>query len=104
MSAPILTTSLNRDSSEARARDTHNRALAQELRDRVAKAALGGDQKSRDRHTSRGKLLPRARVEGLLDPGSPLLELGQLAAHGLHGENIPGAGLRFGIVGVQGGP
>ena len=55
-------------------------ALAEELRARVAKAALGGDQKSRDRHTGRGKLLPRDRVEHLLDPGSPFLEIGQLAA------------------------
>ena len=102
MSAPILTTSLNLDSPEAKARDAHNRALAAELRERVAKAALGGDQKSRERHTSRGKLLPRERVERLLDPGSPLLELGQLAANGLYGEDIPGAGIITAIGRVSG--
>ena len=77
MSAPVLTTTLNRDSDEARQRIAHNRALAEALRARVAEAALGGNAKSRERHTSRGKLLPRERVERLLDPGSPLLELGQ---------------------------
>src|SRR3546814_20156064 len=58
----------------------HNRALRDELYARVAEAALGGNAKSRERHTSRGKLLPRERVERLLDPGSPFLEIGQLAA------------------------
>ena len=63
MSAPVLATSLNPDDPQAQARAAHNRALAQELRARVAQAALGGDEKSRERHTSRGKLLPRERVE-----------------------------------------
>ena len=102
MSAPVLTTTLNLDSPEAQTRAAHNRALAEELRIRVAKAALGGEQKSRDRHTARGKLLPRERVERLLDPGSPLLELGQLAANGLHGEDIPGAGIITAIGRVSG--
>jgi len=76
--------------------------LAAELRDKVAQAALGGSEKSRQRHVSRGKLLPRERVERLLDPGSPLLELGQLAANGLYGEDIPGAGLITAIGRVSG--
>ncbi len=102
MSAPVLTTTLNPDSPEAQARASHNRALAEALRARVATAALGGDQKSRDRHTARGKLLPRDRVERLLDPGSPFLEVGQLAANGLYGEDIPGAGVITGIGRVSG--
>ena len=102
MSAPVLTTTLNLDSPEAKTRAAHNRALAADLRERVAKAALGGDQKSRDRHTSRGKLLPRERVERLLDPGSPLLELGQLAANGLYDVDIPGAGIITAIGRVSG--
>jgi 3-methylcrotonyl-CoA carboxylase beta subunit len=102
MTAPVLSTTLNLDSPEAQARAAHNRALAAELRERVAVVALGGDQKSRDRHTSRGKLLPRDRVERLLDPGSPLLELGQLAAFGKYGENIPGAGIITAIGRVSG--
>ena len=71
MSGPVLSTNLNLDDPAAKARDMHNRALAAELRERVAKAALGGDERSRDRHVSRGKLLPRDRVERLRDPGSP---------------------------------
>jgi 3-methylcrotonyl-CoA carboxylase beta subunit len=102
MSAPVLTTTLIADSPEAQQRAAHNRALAEELRARVAKAALGGEAKSRDRHTSRGKLLPRDRVERLLDPGSPFLEIGQLAANGLYGDEVPGAGLICGIGRVSG--
>ena len=102
MSAPVLTTTLDRESPEAKQRAAHNRALAEQLRARVAEAALGGNAKSRERHTSRGKLLPRERVERLLDPGSPLLELGQLAADGVYGEDIPGAGLITAIGRVSG--
>jgi len=102
MSAPVLLSTLDRDSPEAQARAAHNRALAEELRERVAKAALGGDARSRDRHTARGKLLPRTRVERLLDPGSPFLEIGQLAANGLYGDKVPGAGIITGIGRVSG--
>ena len=102
MSAPVLATTLDIDSDEAKQRAAHNRALAEALRTRVAEAALGGPEKSRERHTSRGKLLPRERVERLLDPGSPLLELGQLAANGLYGDEIPGAGLITAIGRVSG--
>ena len=67
-----------------------------ELRERVAKAALGGDERSRARHLSRNKLLPRDRVERLLDPGSPLLEIGQLPANGLdNDESESGAAYIF---------
>ena len=102
MSAPVLTSSLDLADPQARARDAHNRALAEELRARVGKAALGGDERSRERHVSRGKLLPRERGERLLDPGSPLLELGQLAAEGVYGEDIPGAGIITAIGRVSG--
>jgi 3-methylcrotonyl-CoA carboxylase beta subunit len=102
MSAPVLQTAINLDSPEAQARAAHNRALAAELRERVAQAALGGNAKSRERHTSRGKLLPRDRVERLLDPGSPLLEIGQLVAEGVYGEDIPGAGMIAAIGRVSG--
>ncbi len=78
MSGLVLATSLNPDDPQIKARAAHNRALAEELRAKVAQAALGGNEKSRERHTARGKLLPRERVERLLDPGSPLLEVGQL--------------------------
>jgi 3-methylcrotonyl-CoA carboxylase beta subunit len=74
-----------------------NRALAAQLRERVAHTALGGPQSARARHVAREKLLPRERVERLLDPGSPFLELSQLAAHGLYDGDAPGAGLISGI-------
>ena len=76
--------------------------LVQELRARMATAALGGDERSRKRHTERGKLLPRERVERLLDPGSPFLELSPLAAYGMYDGDIPGAGIITGIGRVAG--
>jgi 3-methylcrotonyl-CoA carboxylase beta subunit len=102
MSGPVLTSALNPESDESKTRAAHNRGLAEALRARVAQAALGGNKKSRERHTSRGKLLPRERVERLLDPGSPLLEIGQLAADGVYGEDIPGAGIICAIGRVSG--
>lgn len=97
-----MPTSLNPDNAEAKARLCHNRGLVDELRARVAEAALGGNTASRKRHTSRGKLLPRERVERLLDPGSPLLEIGQLAACDMYEGEIPGAGIIAAIGRVSG--
>jgi 3-methylcrotonyl-CoA carboxylase beta subunit len=76
--------------------------LADELKSRLATAALGGDERSRKRHTERGKLLPRDRVERLIDPGSPFLELSPLAAFGLYEGDIHGAGIITGIGRVSG--
>jgi len=85
------------------ARNTRsNSGLAEELRQRVALASLGGPAPIRERHTSRGKLLPRERVNRLLDPGSPFLEIGQLAAFGVYDDQAPGAGLIAGIGRVSG--
>jgi 3-methylcrotonyl-CoA carboxylase beta subunit len=78
------------------------RVLAQELHARRAEAALGGSQRARDRHVSRGKLLPRDRVMRLLDPGSPFLELSPLAANGMYDDAIHGAGLITGIGRIEG--
>ena len=90
-------------SGDAFARNAaHNRALAEELRVKVAEAALGGPESSRERHAARGKLLPRQRVERLLDPGSPFLEIGQLAACDLYGGEAPGAGIICGVGRVSG--
>jgi 3-methylcrotonyl-CoA carboxylase beta subunit len=80
----------------------HNRALAEELRAKVAAAARGGPDKHRDRHVARGKLLPRERVTRLLDPGSPLLEIGQLAAGGMYHNEAPAAGMIAGVGRVSG--
>ncbi len=102
MTAPVLTSALSPDSETFRTSATHNRALAETLREDVARTALGGNAKSRERHTARGKLLPRDRVERLLDPGSPFLEIGQLVANGLYDDEVPGAGLIIGIGRVSG--
>ena len=80
MSAPTLDTKIDTNSETYRAAYTHNIGLRDELWSKVGEAALGGNAKSRERHTSRGKLLPRERVERLLDPGAPLLELSQRSA------------------------
>jgi 3-methylcrotonyl-CoA carboxylase beta subunit len=79
-----------------------NGELAAELRRRVSAAALGGPEAIRRRHTERGKLLPRERVDRLLDPGSPFLEIGQLAAFGIYDDQAPGAGIIAGIGRVAG--
>ena len=79
-----------------------NRALAEDLRARTGRAALGGPEASRKRHVERGKLLPRDRVMRLIDPGSPFLEVGQLAAGGMYDDEAPAAGLITGVGRVAG--
>ncbi|MHA6769556.1 carboxyl transferase domain-containing protein [Sphingobium ummariense] len=102
MSAPVLDTKLSPDSDAFRSNAAHNRALVDELRAKVAAAARGGSDSARDKHVARGKLLPRDRVERLLDPGSPFLEVGQLAANGLYNDEVAGAGIVAGIGRVAG--
>ncbi|MDN3646665.1 carboxyl transferase domain-containing protein [Pontixanthobacter aestiaquae] len=103
MTAPVLTSKLDIESPDAKANTAHNRGLVDDLREKVAKTALGGSEGSRERHVGRGKLLPRDRVERLLDPGSPFLEIGQLAANGMYGkDDIAAAGMIAGIGRVSG--
>jgi 3-methylcrotonyl-CoA carboxylase beta subunit len=78
------------------------RALVADLTTRVAETAQGGGPTARDRHAARGKLLPRERVAALIDPGSPFLELSQLAAYGLYNNEVPAAGIVTGIGRVSG--
>jgi 3-methylcrotonyl-CoA carboxylase beta subunit len=98
----ILTSSLDQGSDEFRANAERMRGLIDDLARRRAEAAQGGPQKARERHVSRGKLLPRDRVMNLIDPGSPFLELSPLAANGLYDDAIHGAGLITGIGRVEG--
>ena len=77
-------------------------ALIDQIRTAAQAAAAGGGPKAAARHTERGKMLPRDRVAGLLDPGSPFLEIGALAAHGMYDGAAPGAGLIAGIGRVHG--
>ena len=102
MSGPALDTKLSPQADGFRTNEAHNRALVEELRAKVAAAAIGGPAKARDKHVGRGKLLPRERVERLLDPGSPFLEIGQLAANDMYHGEVPGAGLITGIGRVEG--
>jgi 3-methylcrotonyl-CoA carboxylase beta subunit len=102
MSAPCIESKIVTDADEFRARAEHNRALAAKLRAHVADAAKGGSEKHRQRHIERGKLLPRDRVERLLDPGSPFLEIGQLAACDMYEGQVPGAGIICGLGRVSG--
>jgi 3-methylcrotonyl-CoA carboxylase beta subunit len=97
-----LGTQIDPNSAEFRANAEAMRALAAELQARRAQAALGGSEKSRERHVSRGKLLPRDRVMNLVDPGSPFLELSPLAAYGLYGGDVHAAGIITGIGRVEG--
>ncbi|MEA3031954.1 MAG: 3-methylcrotonyl-CoA carboxylase beta subunit [Sphingomonadales bacterium] len=98
----MLTSRIDEGSDDVRRYAAHNRALAAELRARVAEAAQGGTASHRERHAARGKLLPRERVSRLLDPGSPLLEIGQLAACDMYKGEVPGAGMIAGIGRVAG--
>ena len=98
----VLTSAVDLRDQTARTNDDAQRALAEQLRERTATAAVGGTQRARDQHTSRGKLLPRDRVARLLDDGSPFLEVAPLAAHGLDDHAWPGAGVIAGVGMVRG--
>ncbi len=104
---PVLDTQLNARSADFQANANAMRALVADLQTQIAKAALGGGEVARARHTGRGKLLPRDRVQMLLDPGTPFLELSPLAALGLYpdrdgSDSAPCAGVIAGIGRVSG--
>ncbi|HXC50329.1 MAG TPA: carboxyl transferase domain-containing protein [Candidatus Limnocylindrales bacterium] len=97
-----LTSQIRTTSPEFQENKARMEALAADLRARLEAARRGGPESSRKLHTSRGKLLPRERVERLLDPGSPFLELSPLAAGGLYDDQAPGAGILTGIGTIHG--
>src|SRR5699024_12242531 len=94
---PILTSAADPASEEFSANEAAQRALADQLGDRLAQVARGGPERSRTRHTERGTLLPRERSRVLLDAGSPFLELAPLAACELNEGECAGAGVIAGI-------
>ncbi|HSV22057.1 MAG TPA: carboxyl transferase domain-containing protein [Xanthobacteraceae bacterium] len=98
----ILDSPVDAKSLEFRTNAAQMRALVDDLNRRRAEAALGGPARARERHTARGKLLPRERVLRLIDPGTPFLELSPLAANGMYEDAIHGAGLISGIGRVEG--
>ncbi len=98
----IIKSTINTRSPEFQANADSMRGLVDDLRAKASEVALGGGPVARDRHTSRGKLLPRDRIDHLLDPGTGFLELGQLAAMGLYDGESPGAGIITGVGRVEG--
>ena len=102
MEAPPLTSAVDPTSAAFERSDASHRKLVAELADRLASARLGGPERARARHTDRGKLLPRDRVDALVDPSSPFLELSPLAANGMYGDDAPGAGIITGVGRVAG--
>jgi 3-methylcrotonyl-CoA carboxylase beta subunit len=99
---PPLESKVDRKSAEFAANQAAMLALVGELRARQARMALGGGEAARAKHVARGKLLPRDRVEMLLDPGAPFLELSPLAAFGMYNDESPAAGIITGIGRVAG--
>ncbi len=99
---PAIKSQIDPRSPDFHANHAQLRDLVEDLRAQMATIALGGGEKARERHTARGKLLPRERIRALLDSGSPFLELSPLAAHGMYDDASPCAGLIAGIGRVHG--
>jgi 3-methylcrotonyl-CoA carboxylase beta subunit len=97
-----LRSTANPGSNEFRVNFEANAALVDDLRAQLERVASGGGERARERHVARGKLLPRERVDRLLDPGAPFLELSALAAHDLYDGEAPGAGIITGIGRISG--
>jgi 3-methylcrotonyl-CoA carboxylase beta subunit len=99
---PILELTLDPNHEDFRANAAAMTTLVTDLEEKVAQLALGGNERARNRHIERGKLLPRERVATLLDSGAPFLELSQLAALGLYEDQAPGAGIITGLGRIMG--
>src|SRR5258708_38526539 len=99
---PVLSAAVEPNSVECRENYAANGALVEELAARQAQVRQGGSERARQRHVERGKLLPRERVELLLDPGAPFLEMSTLAAWGMYDDESPGASGINGIGVVRG--
>ncbi len=99
---PVLGSSVDPTGAEFDRNAASHRNLVADLDAHLAAARLGGPERARARHVERGKLLPRDRVDSLLDPSSPFLELSPLAAHGMYGDEAPGAGVITGVGRVAG--
>jgi 3-methylcrotonyl-CoA carboxylase beta subunit len=98
----VLRTAAQPNSDEFKANARDMQGVVDDLRAVVATIKQGGGEQARERHTSRGKLLPRERVRRLLDPGSPFLEFSQLAGHGMYADPVPAGGVITGIGRVAG--
>jgi len=99
---PVIQSNISPSSEAFKANAERMRGLVAEIADKAAVVQQGGPQEQRERHVSRGKLLPRDRLAQLLDTGSPFLEVGQFAAWGMYGDDISSAGMIAGIGRVEG--
>jgi 3-methylcrotonyl-CoA carboxylase beta subunit len=98
----IIKSQVDLNSKDFAANDAHMRELVADLQKQLDRVEQGGGDKARAKHTGRGKMLPRERVNNLLDPGTPFLELSPLAAHDMYGGKAPSAGIITGIGRVSG--
>ncbi|EHK53478.1 carboxyl transferase domain-containing protein [Allomesorhizobium alhagi] len=98
----VIQTQISPSSDLFRANAEKMRALVADISDKASAVQRGGSDEARERHASRGKLLPRDRLTQLIDPGSPFLEIGQFAAFGMYDDNIAAAGMIAGIGRIEG--
>jgi 3-methylcrotonyl-CoA carboxylase beta subunit len=95
--SPRLPSQIRTSSPEFKENAAHHEALAEDLRRQIERVRQGGSPRSVEKHHARGKLLPRERIDRILDASSPFLELSPLAAHGMYGDDAPSAGIVTGI-------
>ena len=98
----VIKSQINPRSEEFRVNAAALTAQVADLRAKVAEGSRGGGEEARAKHAARGKLLPRDRIDHLLDPGTAFLEIGQMAAHGMYKGEVPSAGVIAGVGRVQG--
>jgi 3-methylcrotonyl-CoA carboxylase beta subunit len=93
----VIKSAINTRAEDFRSNAAHMRTLVEDLREKATAVTAGGGEKAREKHLARGKLLPRERVNQLLDPGTPFLEIGQLAAWNMYDGDAPAAGMIAGV-------
>ncbi|TKT81275.1 carboxyl transferase domain-containing protein [Aquamicrobium sp. LC103] len=99
---PVIRSQISPSSDAFKANAQRMRELVGDIAEKAALVEQGGTEEARQRHVSRGKLLPRERLAQLLDTGAPFLEIGQFAAWGMYGDEVPGAGMIAGIGRIEG--
>ena len=97
----IIKSQIDTGSKDFAANDAHMRELVADLQQHLEDVELGGGKKAREKHTKRGKMLPRERVDQLIDPGTPFLEFSPLAAHAMYDGKAPSAGIITGLARVS---
>ena len=98
----ILQSKINIRSDDFKINQAAMQLLVDDLKQKAQQIALGGGEKAREKHLARGKLLPRERVDHLIDAGTAFLEIGQLAAYQVYADDVPAAGVIAGVGQVNG--